>query len=140
MIFQDFLLFEELSPLENASLAAAFVLPAERSRIVAGAGHWLTRFGLSNTERRTVASFSGGERQRIAVARALAGGPAVILADEPTASLDRANADRLSEDLTRIARDEGRTLIAVTHDMNLADRLDRVITLGDGRIVDDIHV
>lgn len=82
-------------------------------------------------------SFSGGERQRIAVARALAGEPDVILADEPTAALDRANADRLAEDLMRLAREDGRTLVVVTHDQALCARVDRVLTLADGEIADD---
>ena len=81
-------------------------------------------------------SFSGGERQRVAVARALSHGPAVILADEPTASLDRANADRLIDDLLRVAAEGGCTLLAVTHDARLAARLGRELRLADGRVTE----
>ncbi|MDO5706148.1 MAG: ATP-binding cassette domain-containing protein, partial [Paracoccus sp. (in: a-proteobacteria)] len=103
------------------------------------AARWLDRLGLSQTGARTVDSYSGGERQRIAVARALAADPPVILADEPTAALDRANADALGRDLVALAGDGGRTLIAVTHDAALAERMQRRITLVDGRITEDSH-
>lgn len=137
LIFQDCHLFEELSATGNAALAAAFAPPAERGAIRAAAGRWLTGLGLSQTGSRTVDSFSGGERQRIAVARALAADPAVILADEPTAALDRANAEALGADLVTLAAEAGRTLITVTHDVGLAARMARQITLADGRIVED---
>lgn len=137
LIFQDFLLFEELGALDNAALAAAFASPAERRPLRQRAAHWLDRLGLGQAGSRRADSFSGGERQRIAVARALANDPAVILADEPTASLDRASADRLIADLAALSQDTGRTLIAVTHDAALIGRLDRVLTMAEGRIVGD---
>lgn len=137
LIFQDFLLFEELGAGDNAALAAAFSPRGDRAGVQDRAAYWLARLGLVQPGARRADTFSGGERQRIAVARALACDPAVILADEPTASLDRASADRLIDDLTGLVRDSGRTLIAVTHDPALADRLDRVITMAEGRIVGD---
>jgi putative ABC transport system ATP-binding protein len=139
LIFQDFLLFEELSAVDNAALAAAFALRSDRPLRRQNATKWLDRLGLGQAGMRRVHSFSGGERQRIAVARALAGDPMIILADEPTASLDRASADRLIDDLVGLARDDGRTLIAVTHDAALVARLDRVLTMADGRVVEDKH-
>lgn len=138
MIFQDFLLFEELDALGNASLAASFAPAAERPHIKSRAAAALIRLGLPDTGNRRVDSFSGGERQRIAIARALANDPAILLADEPTASLDRTNADRLIADLAALGS-EGRSLIAVTHDAALAERLDRRLTLRDGQIVEDSH-
>ncbi|MBS1302014.1 ABC transporter ATP-binding protein [Loktanella sp. SALINAS62] len=137
LIFQDFLLFEELGALDNASLSAAFAPRAERAALRDRAASWLNRFGLGQAGTRRADSFSGGERQRVAVARALSNDPAVILADEPTASLDRATADRLIDDLVALSQDSGRTLIVVTHDATLATRLDRVVTMADGRIVED---
>jgi len=139
LIFQECHLFEELSATGNAAVAAAFAPQARRAAIRAVAARWLTGLGLPQTGRRTVGSYSGGERQRIAVARALAADPPVILADEPTAALDRANAETLGADLVRLAREGGRTLITVTHDADLAARMDRQITLADGRIVEDSH-
>lgn len=139
LVFQDGQLFEELSALDNAALGQAFAPPADRARIRANAQSWLLSLGLDHTNTRTVDSFSGGERQRIAVARAMATGPRVILADEPTAALDRARADALGADLVRIAVKQGCTLVIVTHDEPLCARMDRTITLADGRIVGDSH-
>ena len=137
LIFQDCHLFEELSALGNAALASAFAPRADRAAIRATAAQWLDSLGLDRSGARPVDSFSGGERQRIAVARALAPRPGVILADEPTAALDRANADALGADLARLAAERGCTLIAVTHDATLAARMDRTLTLADGRIIAD---
>ncbi|MGR3782453.1 MAG: ABC transporter ATP-binding protein [Albimonas sp.] len=132
LIFQDFLLLEELSPLDNAAVAAAWAPRAERAAIRARAAGLLSRFGAPSA--RSVSGLSGGERQRVAAARALACDPAAILADEPTASLDRANADRLVADLLSAARERGRTVIAVSHDPALMAAMDRVIQVVDGRV------
>lgn len=133
LIFQDFLLFEELSSLGNAAIAARYARPSTRRSIVETARAGLSKLGLEKLGGRRVDSFSGGERQRVAVARALANDPAIILADEPTASLDRASADRLVEDLASLATESGRTLVAVSHDQALHQRMDLVIDVVDGR-------
>ncbi len=134
LIFQDFLLFEELDAIGNAALPALFLPRAHRAGLRARAGQQLARLGLAEPGAR-VADFSGGERQRVAVARALANDADILLADEPTASLPRAAADALIDDLVGLGA--GRTLIAVSHDTHLLDRMDRVLTLTDGRISDD---
>jgi ABC-type lipoprotein export system ATPase subunit len=131
LVFQDFLLFEELSPLDNAAVAAAWSPAAERAALRARAAALLARLGVP-PEARSVASFSGGERQRVAAARALAADPPVILADEPTASLDRAAADRLVADLLGLARERGRSVVAVSHDPAVAAAVDRVVEVVDG--------
>lgn len=133
MIFQDFLLFEELSAFGNAALATAFNSTGKRRSIRETARGFLKRLRVPE-DRRTVDSFSGGERQRTAIARALAHDPAVILADEPTASLDRETADALIADLIDLARTDHKTLIAVSHDPHLLQRMDRVIDIADGRL------
>ena len=137
LIFQDFLLFEELSARENAAVAAMFAPAAARPAIRARADERLRALGLDPDDPRPVSGQSGGERQRVAVARALAGGAGLILADEPTASLHREAADRLVGALATLVRDTGTTLIAVSHDPALIDRMDRVLTVADGRLADD---
>lgn len=136
-VFQEHLLFEELSPERNATIAALYANRRARKDIWSRGIDRLARFGLDTTGKRRSDTFSGGERQRIAVARALATDPQILLADEPTASLDRPNADRLANDLIALAQQEGRMLIAVTHDPALHASVDRIIDVADGRIVDD---
>lgn len=80
---------------------------------------------------------SGGQRQRVAVARALANEPAIILADEPTGSLDSKASEQVFEVLRDIVEKHGKTVVAVTHDLGLAARMDRHVELLDGRIVGD---
>lgn len=133
MVFQDFMLFDELSPMANATIAGLFTRQPD---LEASAERLIARLGV-RAEARSVASYSGGEKQRIAMARALAGQPGIVLADEPTASLDRRAADRLITDLTAMVRDSGATLIAVSHDTHLLDAMDRVLTLEDGEIMQD---
>ncbi|MBY6006558.1 ABC transporter ATP-binding protein [Salipiger bermudensis] len=138
MIFQDFLLFEELDAADNAALTALFRPRTERAALRARARARLASLGLGEQGLdRTVASFSGGERQRVAIARAMAAEAPVLLADEPTASLDRAAADRLIDDLIGLARATGTTLIAVSHDTRLISRMDRILTIEDGALTDD---
>lgn len=132
-VFQDFLLFEELSALANAALPSAYMPRAARPAVVARARENLDRLGIASGAR-TVESFSGGERQRVAVARALSANPEIILADEPTASLDRITADALIDDLVRLARDGGKTLVAVSHDPAVHERMDTMVEIVDGRV------
>lgn len=143
LVFQDYLLFEELNALDNAALADAWA-PRDQRRMDSGkpsrrqhAITLLTKLGIDPGDRRSVMSHSGGERQRIAVARALASSPEIILADEPTASLDRESADALIDDLLSLAHEQSQTLIVVSHDSHLRDACDRVITLSDGRVISD---
>ena len=133
LIFQDFLLFDELSPAANAQLAAAFAPRAERPGIAARAKAQLAALGVPG-DVRTTASFSGGERQRVAVSRALATDPAVLLADEPTGNLDEANGAAVMDLLFGLRDRTGATLIMVTHAPELAARCDRVVRLRDGQL------
>ncbi|MEM8659160.1 MAG: ABC transporter ATP-binding protein [Pseudomonadota bacterium] len=131
MIFQDFLLFDELDPMANAGLSALFQPKARRAEVRAQAQAGLTTLAVPDTGR-TVASFSGGERQRVAVARALANGPEILLADEPTASLPREAANALIDALLDDVATTQRTLIVVSHDPALLARMDQVLELRDG--------
>jgi len=140
IVFQDYLLFEELSALDNASLADAWdsSFRDSRSQTRRKLCHaLLQKLGIDPQDQRSVMSHSGGERQRIAVARALASSPQIVLADEPTASLDRESADALIADLISLAQQSMQTLIVISHDAKVCDACDRVIALSDGRIASD---
>ncbi len=128
-VFQDFHLIPELSVLANAALPATF---AGGAGIRARAAETLKTLGVP-TDRRSVDELSRGERQRVAIARALAFDPPVILADEPTASLDADAAGDVRAILRRLAADR-RTVVAVTHDPAIIDEADAVFRLEHGRI------
>lgn len=136
IVFQDFHLLPELDVLANILLPLSFSgwrIPAA-SR--AQAGEFAAMVGLLEPRRRA-GLLSRGEQQRAAIARALMCEPAVILADEPTASLDRRNADALGELLVDTAGRIGATLIVATHDEALIRRIGRVWRMADGRLADD---
>ncbi len=132
LVFQDFHLIDELSPLDN------ILVPAWFSRFRAGGlrdrAEALMRAYAVPTQRRRVADLSRGERQRVALARALLFDPPVILADEPTASLDRSAGAAVIETLCALARDRGRLVLAVSHDRDLIGAADRVLRLDRGRL------
>ncbi|MFP1807002.1 ABC transporter ATP-binding protein [Lonsdalea quercina] len=136
LIMQDFHLFPGLSALENVLLPARFHHWRLPRALKTRAAELLERVGLETGER-TVERLSRGEKQRVAVARALLGEPDMIVADEPTASLDRHNGQQIAELLIALARDTHTTLIAVTHDRQLSDGMARCIRLEQGRIVLD---
>ncbi len=128
-IFQDFHLIDELSPLANATLPATFgPAPGVRER----AAQLLERLGVP-AERQTIAQLSRGERQRVAVARALAFDPPVVLADEPSASLDRAATAELVSILAGLAK-EGRTVVVASHDPDIRAASHHVFHLQHGRL------
>lgn len=134
LIFQDFLLFEEMDPNHNAALKAMFAKRSKRADLRQAAAAGLSRLGLTETSGRDVSTYSGGERQRVAVARSLSNDPMIMLADEPTASLHRDAADSLTADLLSDVRNRGRSLIVVSHDERLLKAMDRVIEISDGEL------
>lgn len=136
MIFQDYLLFDALSAEDNAAIAALFAPRKVRRALRDNAKTRLASLQVPMGAR-NVTHFSGGERQRVAVARALAGTPAILLADEPTAALDRHAADALIHDLLMLARAQHTTLLAVSHDPHLLEAMDRVLTLNGGTLVEE---
>jgi putative ABC transport system ATP-binding protein len=133
-VFQDFLLFEELGAVANAAVHAAFA-GGRRRALSEKARRELQNLSVPVDGGRRAQTYSGGERQRISLARALANDPGVILADEPTASLDKETKDRLVDDLVRLVREKGKTLVAVSHDRELIARMDRTITIENGQVV-----
>ncbi len=100
------------------------------------AGTLLAEVGLGGCEDRLPTELSGGERQRVAIARALANEPKVLLADEPTGSLDSASTEHFLRLLDRLAS-AGMTIVMVTHDLGVAAHADRIVTMRDGRVVDE---
>ncbi len=99
----------------------------------------LASLGLADHVHKRPDQLSGGQRQRVAVARALANEPPVILADEPTGSLDSKASEQVFEVLRDLVDKHGKTVVAVTHDLGLAARMDRHVELLDGQIVADEH-
>jgi ABC-type lipoprotein export system ATPase subunit len=119
------------------NVAAPLILGGtRRSASLRRADEMLDRVGLSHRAGARPAEVSGGEAQRAAVARACAGRPVVIFADEPTGALDSANSEMVVHELVRAARDHGAALVMVTHDETAARSLDRVLHLADGAIVE----
>jgi ABC-type lipoprotein export system ATPase subunit len=104
------------------------------------AEHLLELVGLPDRMHHLPSQLSGGQRQRVAVARALANDPAIILADEPTGSLDTQSGAEIMDLLETINRDQGTTILIVTHDPKIARRTRRILTMRDGKIVDDHRV
>jgi putative ABC transport system ATP-binding protein len=134
-IFQDFNLLTALTVLENVALVAELTgLPRRSARATATA--LLTDLGLAERLNFLPEKLSGGEKQRVAIARALVNDPALILADEPTANLDSKIGHEVMNLLRRIAKDQGRSVVIVSHDQRIRDVADRVLWLADGRFTD----
>lgn len=135
-VFQSYNLFPTLNALENVRLALD-VRGEKYADTVIKAETALREVGLAHRLRSFPGNMSGGEQQRVAVARALASRPSIILADEPTAALDSENGQAVMELLSDIAKDESRAVLAVTHDPRTHGYADRIIRIEDGKIIDD---
>ncbi|MCE9584652.1 MAG: ABC transporter ATP-binding protein [Planctomycetes bacterium] len=138
-IFQQFNLIQSMSALQNVEMPLVFanVPPAERRK---RAEELLDRVGLGPRRKHRPTELSGGEQQRVAIARSLANRPAILLADEPTGNLDSATAASVTELLKQMNR-EGQTVILVTHDRPMAEAVcSRFIELRDGRVLTDSAV
>ena len=131
-VFQSFQLMPHLTALENAMLPLEL---AGRRDARARATEMLQRVGLGQRLQHTPRLLSGGEQQRVALARAFVVEPAVLLADEPTGSLDHATGAAVMELMLQLNREQGTTLVLVTHDRGLAERCQRSITLEAGRVL-----
>lgn len=119
-IFQAYHLFPELNALENVTLPARKWM-ANKNECLQRATELLTKFGLKDRMKHRPQELSGGEQQRVAIARALLNNPDIILADEPTGNLDYSAGNDIIEILQHLHREEGKTIIMVTHDMRIAD-------------------
>ena len=131
-VFQSFQLLPHLTALENV------MLPLELAGAnAATAKDWLARVGLAKRTTHYPRQLSGGEQQRVAIARAFAGEPKILMADEPTGNLDNATGLEVIDLMFRLNREHGTTLLLVTHDVSLAGRCARRLSLAAGRLVGD---
>jgi putative ABC transport system ATP-binding protein len=135
-VFQGYNLLARTTAVENVELPLIYqgVAGAERRRRALDA---LAKVGLAGRENHDPSELSGGQQQRVAIARAIVTRPQVLLADEPTGNLDTAMSREIMNLLTRLNRDEGITVIMVTHEPDMAAYADRVIRFVDGRIESD---
>ena len=141
-VFQSFNLLARTSAIENVALPLFY--------IESGASRRMSRFdrarealrllGLGDREHNTPGQLSGGQQQRVAIARALINAPSVLLADEPTGNLDTRTSHEIMETLVSLNRDQGVTIIVVTHEADIAAYADRVITMRDGQVLTDERV
>jgi lipoprotein-releasing system ATP-binding protein len=138
-VFQFYHLLPELSALENVMMPqlirhGVWSYLRHRSGIRRQAATMLERVGLGHRLKHQPSELSGGEMQRAAIARALAAGPSIVLADEPTGNLDAASGQTVLELLRDLNRERGLTMIMVTHDIQIAQQADRIVRLSEGRI------
>ncbi|MCA1369754.1 ABC transporter ATP-binding protein [Bradyrhizobium sp. BRP14] len=133
-VFQFHFLLPEFTARENVEIPMRRMGRLARAQTRERAGELLTSLGLGEHLDKRPDQLSGGQRQRVAVARALANDPAVILADEPTGSLDSHSSEQVFKILESLVRERGKTVVAVTHDLDIAERMDRRIQLIDGKI------
>jgi lipoprotein-releasing system ATP-binding protein len=133
-VYQFHHLLAEFSALENV-LLPQMIAGATRRAGVARARGLLESFGLGARAGHLPGKLSGGEQQRVAIARALANAPSVLLADEPTGNLDVGTSDVVFMELLKTVRAQGVAALVATHNMELAARMDRVVTLKDGKVV-----
>ena len=135
IIFQSFNLIYTQTALENVATALA-IGGIPRSKRKPLAMKFLEKVGLADRATHLPSELSGGESQRVAIARAMANGPEMILADEPTGNLDSETANQIIDLLLQLNKEEGKTLMLITHDAETAQKVsDRVVTLKDGQII-----
>lgn len=132
-IYQFHHLLMEFSAAENVAMPL-LINGVERGEALKQAEQMLEKVGLSHRLQHLPSQLSGGERQRVAIARALINQPKIVLADEPTGNLDKANAEQVFELFLSLNQSHNTTLVVVTHDQDLANRFDRVIRLDDGKV------
>lgn len=133
-VFQFHFLLPEFTARENVEIPMRRLGRLGRDETRERASDLLVALGLADHLDKRPDQLSGGQRQRVAVARALANNPPLILADEPTGSLDSKSSEQVFQILERLVREQGKTVVAVTHDLDMASRMDRRVDLIDGRL------
>ena len=132
-VYQFHHLLPDFSAIENVVLPQ-LIAGRSQAEAEARAGELLTALGLGARQSHRPSQLSGGEQQRVAVARALANRPALVLADEPTGNLDEATADKVFQQFVRLVREEGSAALVATHNERLARNMDRVVRLHEGKL------
>lgn len=135
MVFQQFNLFPHLTIMDNITLAPVLLKKMTKAEAVKRGQELLERVNLAEKADAYPAQLSGGQKQRVAIARAMANDPAIILADEPTGALDSSTGRLVMDLFHRLHREQGKTIVLITHNPELAEETERIITISDGQIV-----
>ena len=135
-VFQFHYLLSEFSVLENVMLPAKKLAEKSYQEIEHDAMEKLKMLNIEHLAKKRASQVSGGEKQRVAIARALINNPSIIMGDEPTGNLDSHNAENVFNIFKRLSDEEGLSLLVVTHDEDFANKTDRIIQMGDGKIID----
>ncbi len=136
IVFQFFNLLEGMTALENVVMPA-LIAGTKRKIAETRARDLIDLLGLADKAKAAPASLSGGQRQRLAIARALANKPTILLADEPTGALDSEGGDEILELFRRLHDDSGQTILLITHDQPVAGAASRLVKMKDGRVISD---
>ncbi len=134
-VFQFHYLLSEFSVLENVMLPAKKLAVKTVAEIEHDAMEKLRMLNIDQLAKKRASRISGGEKQRVAIARALINNPSILMGDEPTGNLDSHNAENVFQIFKQLKEEQGLSLLVVTHDMDFAQRTDRIIQMEDGRIV-----
>ncbi|WP_024768208.1 ABC transporter ATP-binding protein [Aquimarina macrocephali] len=134
-VFQFHYLLSEFSVLENVMLPAKKLAEKSIEEIEYDAMKKLRILKIDHLAKKRASRISGGEKQRVAIARALINDPAIIMGDEPTGNLDSYNSENVFNVFKQLSDEEGLSLLVVTHDIDFANKTDRIIEMGDGRII-----
>lgn len=137
-IFQNHNLLGFLTARQNVAMSLELDPTIPEAERLERAGAMLASVGLAGHEDKPPSKLSGGQRQRVAIARALVGHPGLVLADEPTAALDKVSGGEVAHLLRDIAKSRGTPILMVTHDPRILDIADRIVTMEDGRIVESV--
>ena len=135
-VFQFHYLLPEFSVLENVMLPAKKLAEKTISEIEKDAMEKLRILGIEHLAKKKASMISGGEKQRVSIARALINNPVIIMGDEPTGNLDSTNAENVYNIFKKLSEEQGLSLLVVTHDKDFADKTDRIIEMGDGEIIE----
>ncbi len=134
-VFQFHYLLPEFSVLENVMLPAKKLDEKSISEIEKDAMEKLKILGIEHLAKKKASMISGGEKQRVSIARALINNPVIIMGDEPTGNLDSTNAENVYNIFKKLSQEQGLSLLIVTHDQDFANKTDRIIEMGDGEII-----